>query len=479
VPASGPAAVVYFNAMPIRDLQTNHHAPRQAPVHLRSCRMLRQINIAAVVLTILTTIGGGVATGQPLDRSLATQAYNVVENWVARGQTPAHTVAIEAEDVAAVHVAIRFQGVALGQAITAMNHPRQLLAEREARDFMPLLLDATKVAISETRKSLIALSAKPGGNALPQDYREIAPLLQLDIEFARPPQPLILDQPSDLPTRMIVGQHGLAMTHNDQWAWVFPGTAVASNLSLPDQLNRLLREHGLDITQLGAVSKQRAFMRFEVMHLVRRKADGPVVQLYRGQSVLPAGPLTDRSIGIAARMWADHLVLRQQSDGGFSGTYHPTADRFDPQRATIADSMLAAYALARLSRVPGLDEADAKRYADATRKAIDTCIDALKAQPPKVKDFEKKDEQAEPDAGLPDIRCQHAAMTLLALLETPGTADLKAARDRLAGALLACTNETGQFRSLPDPRASDVSRPTQALATRALVRMYAQTRQPV
>jgi len=444
--------------------------------------MLRGINTVAAMLLASNIIAGGEVRGQPIDPTLATQAYSVVDNWVSRGSTPQRTLAIEAEDVAAVHVAIRFEGVTLGQATTAVDNPMRLIAERKPRDFMPLLLAATTQAIAEARETLVALSARPGGDAMPNTYREIAPLLQLDLQFARPPAMLALEQPSDLTRTMTVGVHGLAMHRDGKWAWMFPGTAIAANLSLPDQLNRLLRSLGADITQLATISDQQAIFRFDVLHLIRRTADGPVVQLHRGQDVVAPGPLSDRSIGVVAKLWADHLIHRQQSDGGFAGTYLPTADRYDPARASVTDAMLACHALARFSRSPALDQREARRYADAARRGVKAAIDTLGAMPKATARPGSADgpgEPASPDRGLPAIRCQHAAMTLLALLATPDVADLKPARDRLAGALLACSGPEGRFRSLPDKRSGEVSRPTQALAALALVRMYEQTRQPI
>jgi len=434
--------------------------------------MLLTINIIAV----------GEAGGQPIDQTLATQAYTVVENWVDRGSVPTRTVAIEAEDVAAAHVTLRFEGVTLGQATAAVDQPMRMVADRKPRDFMPLLLTATRDAIAEAKKTLVTLSAKPGGDTVPNDYRQIAPLLQLDLQLARSPQLLTLAQPSDLTAKMTVGVHGLAMRHEGRWAWTFPGSAIAANLSLPDQLNRMLRDLSLDITQLPTVGDRQAMFRFEVLHLIRRTADGPVARLHRGQDVVPAGPLSERSIQTVAKLWADHLIYRQQSDGGFTGTYQPTSDRFDPPRASITDTMLACYALARYSRSPALGEDQAQRYAAAARRGVQAAIEQLGAMPEPVDDPTEKPragEQRTVDKGMPAIRCRHAAMTLLALIETPGTADLKPARDRLAGALLACSGPEGRFRSLPDQRSGEVSRPTHALATLALVKMYGQTRQAI
>jgi len=453
--------------------------------------MLRQINIVAATLMAVNIIIAAEAVGQPvdtqsptlIDQPLATQAYSVVENWVARGDVPESTVSIEAENVSAVAVTIRFEGVTMGRAVAAVDNPMALVADRKPRDFMPLLLQATGDAIEEARQSLLTMASRPGNEAVPQHYRDIAPLLQLDVQIAKLPMLLKLNEPADLVRQSTVGVHGLAMSYEGQWAWSFPGTAIAANLSLPDQLNRMLRELGLDITQLAEVGQRQAMFRFETMHLVRPRDDGPVRLLHRGQDVVGAGPLSAAAVNVVAKLWADHLLYRQQSDGGFTGTYLPTADRFDPERASVTDSMLVCYALARYSRSPGLDEADAKRYAEAARRGVSAAIDVLQAMPKFVpepgKNKREDDEPPKLDQGMPPIRCQHAAMTLLALIETPGTAELKPARDRLAGALLACSGPEGQFRTLPDERSGDVSRPTQALAMLAMVRMYEQTRLPI
>lgn len=436
------------------------------------------VHVAAAVLFQINTAA---AADRPLDVERATQAYVVAENWIARGDVPDSTVSIEASDVAGVRVTLRFEGVTLGQATATLDQPLQLLADRRDRDFMLLVRQAAAAAVEQARQTLVALAAKPGGRNIPQRYSEVAPLVQLDMQFARPPQRIRLAGLDELPRHWTIGVQGLALRQGEAWAYSYPGTAIAANLSLPDQLQRLLRALGLDITAMPKIGKDGgpAVYRFDVMHLVRTRRDGPVVRLWRGQTVLPAGPLTERSIHVAAKLWADHLVVMQQEDGGFSGTYQPTADRFEPRRASIPDAMLACYALARFSRSPRLSEVDARRYAEVARRGVVAAVDELRVRRLAEEARQGEPQDRGPDAGLPPVRCPEAAMTLLALLETPDTADLKDARDRLAGALLACSQESGRFRLLPHTRASEATPPVQALATLAVVRMYDRTRQPV
>jgi len=455
-----------------------HIGSSRSPSPVRWFGLWRGGNIAAlpvwcglIVLVLLTAAGGDRAKAQTLEEATAIQAFAVVENWVARAAVPDSVPTLETAGVAAVHVTLRFEGVTMGQATATRDDPLEAVASDEPRNVLALLRPATREALEAVKRSLTTLNARPGQGAAPDQIEQIAPLLQLDIQLAGPPRPLRLERLAHLPERMVVDVHGLALRKGSDWAWQFPGNAIAANLSLVDQVERLrgqLRLGPMALRDLAAEEAPR-FYRFAVAYVVGPSADRPPRRLYRGQEVLPTRPLTLDETRRLTDRWATYLEQRQRPEGYFAGTYHPTGDRYDPARASAADAALAAYALARYARLDRLDADRRQALAAASRRAIERIVQQMGIDP----SAERAD--ASQTARLPTA---DLAMTLIALLETPGAGDLKSIRDRLAGLVRSARTADGRFRRATHARATEATRPASALATLALVRYFDQTRSP-
>ncbi|MEX2673268.1 MAG: hypothetical protein WD294_14280 [Phycisphaeraceae bacterium] len=404
----------------------------------------------ALAFAVLLSLLGGPARAaeeaqpaQPLDEALARQAFTVAELWLQRAEIPSDTLAIEAEGLVAVHVTLRLEGRRLGQGSAAVDDPA---AEAGAVDIMPLLRTALRTAVREaaTRED---------------DLAEKATQLALDVQFAHDLEPLNLSALAQLPDRFVPGLQGLAMRRNANWAWSFPGSVIATNTNLSGQVNRMLSQVDLPLDHLARIGTADGppLYRFDAIHLVRPQPDADLLTLYRGNELLPPLPLDDRQLTQLTDTLLQNVLSRQRTNGRFAGTYEPTADTYSPVNARPVDAAAAAYALARTARLERLDPARREAAAQAAVRALERLTSPADAEQQRITN---------------DLAT--SALTLLALLETPGAADLNDQRDRLAEAIISRHRADGSFASSAED--GDTSLATHALASAALVRIYDRTR---
>jgi hypothetical protein len=432
-----------------------------------------QGNVARVSMRLITLVVLGAAAvvhaeaAPPLDEALARQAYQVAENWVKRGGAPETTLAIPAADLAAVHVTLRLNGATLSQA-TATVEPLADLVDNPPRN----PADAPAVDVMIPLRKAAAQAIHEAEVALTHDLGKIEPGQQvlLDVQFAHVPRPIHVDKLAQLPALLTLGADGLAMRRGEEWAWIMPASAIATNTDLRGMLNRLLASLTLPLEQLPTVgtAKGPRLYRFTAIHVVRPAVDLPAMVLYRGNALLPEAPLDDAQLRTLGGQLVDHLLRRMRLDGQFAGTYEPTADDFNPSIAREADQALAAYALARTAKLPQMDEALRTRCAEASLKSVSRLTEVFTANP------------APGPAAAPSlvgVELNTTALTLLALLESPGGAELKVPRLRLGAALSAMQNADGQYRANLKADATLASPYSQALAVAAVVALYDRTRE--
>ncbi len=418
-----------------------------------------------IILALVPWAGAHVATlaapperdVRPLDRAIAEQVFVQVERWVEGGAVPDQPAAIQATDAAAVHVAIRLSGLTLGQAHAMCDAPGRAAARPV--DLAALARDATAQALRQARRSLVRLATRNPDANITADLAKVGPLLQVDCQVAHAPRPVKMQRLDQLPRRIVIGVHGLAMRRGERWAWVFPGQAIAANLSLQQQLHTLLSDVGLDAAAIARINADAGptLHAMQVIHLIRPADADAVHRLHRGQRVLPMTPPDFTRIDRLASRWADYLLARQDDRGRFAGTFQPTSSQYAPRVAEARDAALAAYALARYAGAAHLPEARAGRYAAAARRAIDAALDEI--------DLDGED-------GPPAIG--DMAMALIALLETPDAADLKPQRDQLAARLTEAHERRG--REPADANTTPRATPVDALSALAMVRYCDRTR---
>ena len=306
---------------------------------------------------------------------------------------------------------------------------------------------------------------------MPTKLAKLAPLLGLDLQIARVPQRIKLASLAQLPGRITVDAQGLALrdASSGRWSWQFPGQAVAANLSLQAQLNRLLSGLNMSMTRLQSIgtAKGPELYRFDIVQIVRITAANPPQSLYRGQVLLPGRALDMPAIAAWSARWADQLMGRLGHDGHFAGTFEPSYNRYDPRQGSSADAALACYALADYSRSSLAAPARARACAAAAQRGLARLLSVLGAAVATT---------TATQTVIPHTR--DPSMTLLALLQLPGTSRHKQSRDRLVTWLLESFSTGKGFRRSPNIQSTLASPPVGAAAALALVRIYDQTREP-
>ncbi len=347
-----------------------------------------------------------------VDASHGRALHRVVEQWsqagAVAGQRPA---AIRVHRAMGLRITVRTQGYLLGYGDAFRADLDEYLtdpdAPRNAIDLVPLAERAAFAAFAASEQRLreaandAALLARvrpdiQGAGRVPT-LKELFNTLTIDIQIAHSPQPitLALSEPKDaVLARFIPGYHGLIADgpadkdQPDAWIVGWPATALSHNLTPIGQLRALAKErpdvafHETD--KFGRAGGPRLW-RFENIHIVRSRAGLPARELTRGGTVLPRTALDQETLGERGQRIANFLLDRFIGQGTVRGTYLPSADRFDPELATLREAALAAFALAehratqaRLNVADALGHRIAQRLDDLLVRAA-TDLDARQA----------------------------------------------------------------------------------------------------
>lgn len=434
-----------------------------------------------------------------LDWSDARKAQRQAEAWVRAGKVSQGNPQPVA-GVSAVSVTLRWGRLTMGTGQAAV--PAEVLtrwtseaappAVQQVIDLEALTAAATREALESLRQRLrdredraVQQSAPSQDQAARGSYtlENVVPLLQVDVQFARTPEPVVMqvrDPQEKLLLSFASGYHGLharqVQAGQLTQAWVWPAFAIATNASPQQQLQLVLKQLGLDsksMEQLGRPAPAGiSLWRFEVIHAVQPTRKLSVMPLIRGQVVLPPTALSQADLESMAQRLADHLRKRQNQDGTLAGTYHPTADRWDPPQAETRDVALAAYAMAKRANRIAATDPDAMMVLHArqfVRQAMAAVMPAMAGS---------RAAAADPAA---------VSLVLMTLLESPQLAEFKNERDRLAQVLLAMRDEQGHWKRPQPLKPGDVapkessatpSLPVQVLMTCALSQQFEQNRSP-
>ncbi len=431
-----------------------------------------------------------------LDWSHARQAYRLVEQQVAAAllEPDEPVQPIRVRDLAGAKVTLRRFGATLGRG--ELTEAQIQMTDAGVADLVPVIRQATTRALlkaeqtlfDQHRKAVTAAEAEGRPVPEPKTLEQIGPRLLVDLQLARAPEPIRLPPGKGL--QWLYGQfapgfHGLRLRNgnatedgrvNELWLW--PANALATNLSPASQLLQLPTLLGLPIDDLEKIGQSGGpvLSRFEVIHIVRPSPDAPPVQLVRGNQLLPPTTLDSPTLNAMADRLAAYLIRRQRANGEMAGPHRPTSGRNDPATASIDDTALAAYALARRARYLTALDADRRDTILARQAATRACDYLTKALL----------------AGHAPDRPVAMALGIMALVESPHLADRKAQRDELARRLLAMQGDDGLFRRATDNDRADAEDididtdappteqafrlPTQVIIYAALASLFDQTR---
>lgn len=446
-----------------------------------SYRMLISRNI----FTLLVLLGINIITAQihaqdepaqpnnppveapPLNNLVAAKIFQNTEQWMMANDIPVNINPVFAKDVSGVFITLRFGGQTVGRGEAASITPKN---EQAVVDVQKLSAHALAIALKDMTQFMLGGAEKLPDNAIQGglNINAIAKRLQLDIQFAHSLERLNIARPADIATNFRINAQGLAMQSELGTVWLYPGTTCAENISLQGQVTRLLAKLNLNLQDQAKIGKINGpvIFRFNAIHITRLKANDPITFLYRGGPKLKQVAHQDDELFNLTGRLAAHLIRRQRPNGQFAGTYYPTVDEHKPLTATTYESAAAVYALANASRLQTLLEDDTKQLAAFARRGlyplfINLGIPAKPADKPAIP----------PNATIDEI-----SMTLLALLQTPNTGDLKFQRDELFKRMNVMRQPNGLYRSTIRATGREAELISQARAAAALVQMFDRTR---
>jgi len=414
-----------------------------------------------------------------LDSAHAEAAFRMAEGWVRDAAVPDEMDRrLRVTGAFGVRVSLRDAGQEVGAGEAFVQRPEQSLdAPGPPVDLVPLLAEATAAALDDYRQTLRDARARAGqlvdeitGDEESDDARTPdTERLNVGLEIAHRLQSVHL--PRTAPTQALYskfapGFHGLRVKGPDdeQAAVTWPSLALAWNSAPKSQVVQPLARLGYPIDAIERVARTDgpALQRFETRHILRPSRSQPIERLVRGNVATPRRRPVSELVQITADRIAGHLGNRFIRDDQVRGTYHPSTNRFDPPIAGPTDSALAAYALARYSRVMrALDQEDVRvQTAGERARAVAASV---------ARGWLERDEGG-PAAG---------ALCLLSFCEMPVGGAEQVLRDRLGAAILALRREDGRFRSRAEPEAPPVNLATSALIAASLTALHAQTRDPL
>lgn len=291
-----------------------------------------------------------------VDWAVAKQVYGEAEKWVeAREVATPNARPLRVSGVIGVRVTLRLEGMTLGvgDATTA-----KMLEPKEAVDLRELTARATTLALQKYKDAGREVFKQNGAAAGAVNQKDDLRLtVDMQIGHSLETVQLLGEQPAGAAYFAFAsGYHGLRIdhpVHTGRWAMLWPATALASNILPENQVTRLLADVGYKATEIPVMVDKLgredgpAMRRFKVIHLVRPTRGQPVTRLIRGNELIPRDAVSVSMVNAMAQRLTGHLSGRILPDGDMTGTYWPSADRYDPAEAFTHDAALAGYALAR------------------------------------------------------------------------------------------------------------------------------------
>ena len=322
---------------------------------------------ATVALVGAITLGALLGPTPPVvgaeqypDARDVVSAYLTVRRWVDDFNLPAPAeAAFTLGNASGVCVILRRSGRVFGIGVDTTGD--DLMLRRAAGRAMGEVLGTPTVA------------------ALPPD--EIARTgraLTLELEVAGPLVPLLGRTFAEVAEQLDPGLDGVALRRGDRVAMLPPARMRVTNTArrVEHLLPPLALDLGLNVLTLPELARRFdvSLYRFRTTHLAQAAPGDAPFSTVRGDVLVTDEQVTRAAIMDLALGIAEHLAGAMapiEEPVGLMGTYLPTADRYEPLIAPPAEQALAAWALARYCRVPGLDKEVAARMAGCSRRILD------------------------------------------------------------------------------------------------------------
>ncbi len=431
--------------------------------------------VVPVPATDATATDGGPQDRVPVvDGSHARLTHPIVERWVRAGATDDRNRPLQVKGVSAVRVDLRWAGEPAG-VHTGMGEAESAGADKPV-DLIALARKATDQAIEmmfqRYTQRMIAAGRQPTYSKTQLGQHM---LVELQIGLALEP---IAMKPREsefaIYEKWRYGYHGLKMVNpvgreSDEAAWLWPATAITTNLDCRRHLRQLMSQLDVDVADpntatrtIMAIGQPRGvkLYRFEVLHAVRPASSLPVELLVRGNKTIPLRAINGPTIEMLAHRMSRHLQRRQASDGKMTGTIEPSRVG-GPDAADDAELALASYALTR--RAANL--AKANPHGERTLRSRSAATKALQHLSTA---YSKEPQSLDPST---------KALMLLCLTEAVEIPQYIVSTDKLVPDLRKLHQKQGYFNTPGLAKEGQMlSRQTQALLFCALANYYVQTR---
>ncbi|WP_432798730.1 hypothetical protein [Poriferisphaera sp. WC338] len=416
-----------------------------------------------------------------VDLTSAIQSYLMVEDWLAKGAVPdniAHENPIYTTALFGIRITLRQDGLKVAEGTVYSQDVGAFVdIPGPAVNLTALTADAARLSLHNLDEHLIdaRINALAKGLITSEEKQrtitDIAPNLQIDIQLAYNLTSVNLagqDMPKAIYYNFAPGYHGLRLTNparaiNPQskhpyGAFIWPATAIAQNMLPPSQVNRLIADLNLKLTDIPQIGQPNGltFERFDVIHYVKPQADLQPVQLIRGNKLLPPHGIGDQEVLQIAQNLSDHIATQFAPDNRFFGTYSPTNNNYKPNYATPQQTLLTTYSVLRHQRfleTTGQTQPSTDNTADQASSIAEEIAESL-INPSKP------------------AKAVELSLALMNIIESPRTTVLGPLRSALANRLFTLQNEDGSFRTASNPEAKPVSQGAQALITAALATLH-------
>ncbi len=375
-----------------------------------------------------------------LDVSHGQRAFRQVERWLSdsssarRGSKP-----INVTGLVGVRLVLRSGGVIVGEGrayredmLNVLDHPG------DAVDLVPVLLLAVERAELGVLESLAdsRLRAVVTGRSLTETKKisvaDVSSNLNIELELGYGLRTITV--PDKAPDDAVFSHfapcyHGLAFVDSGrgEWAWIWPGDAIARNIAPSSQLVLGLKEIGYPRDAVRTLGRPdgAGLARFSTIHMVRPYTGSDPAVLIRSRTAQPRYAVSERELVSMGDRLIENLASRFTTDGEVRGTYHPTSGRYDPPLAVDDQAALACYAMVHHSRYLMQVKPEDKSTAVFMRRAT-----RLASQIAENRIYDK--DEVEPRV---------VSLLLLTHLEAPDSVADADLRDRLGARLLGYVKE--------------------------------------
>lgn len=287
----------------------------------------------------------------PPSAQVTMTAYRTLEQWVREWNVPEKTSMIDPDGTAGACVTLRLSGRVIGRA-SFMSQDKTAIWQAARR--------AWREAAGELGVEKDALRD--------EHTKEAAARVTIDLQLAGALTPITARSFAEAEDGLSPGIDGVAARAGEEIEGFFPGEMLSSNALPGRALQALSGRLGLPPLELGQLIDKnglRAY-RFSFIHLAQTQPGEAPVFLTRGGRVISPAELTGATIRSLATRIATHIENHKwpgDEPHGLMGTYLPLQESYDPRIAGAREQGIAAYALLRFARTPGID-------AESRKKAI-------------------------------------------------------------------------------------------------------------